>query len=125
MMSLAEIYFDVCYDVSGTGSGSGTINNTFIAPSRPGVYYITQQSDWWFFCYQFGHKFHDQIPNEAIAVVIVNPSSGITGNTTATDSSPAGDYPIIVGGSYFNPNYRIVYQDGILTVGPDCIIKTG
>jgi hypothetical protein len=110
--------FDNCYDVSGTFPHSGTVDFTFIAPTRPGVYYITQQSTWWFFCYQFGHLFHDQIPNDAIAVVIVNPSGGITGNTTATTSSPEGNYPIIVGGCYFNPNYRIVYQDGTLTVGP-------
>jgi hypothetical protein len=110
--------FDVCFDVTGTFPHSGTVDYTFIAPVRPGVYYITQQSNWWYYCYQFGHMFHDQVPNEAIAVVIVNPSGGITGNTTATDSSPAGDYPIVVGGSYFNPNYRIVYQDGILTVDP-------
>jgi hypothetical protein len=108
--------FDICYDVSGTFPHSGTINQTFTAPSRPGVYYITQQSTWWFSCYQFGHLLHDQIANDAIAVVIVNPSDGVTANTTATDSSPAGDYPIIVGGCYFNPNYRIVFQDGTLTV---------
>ena len=52
----------------------------------------------------------DQIASDAIAVVIVNPADGVTGNTTATTSSPAGDYPIIVGGCYFNPNYRIVFQ---------------
>jgi hypothetical protein len=113
--------FDVCYDVSGTGSGSGTINNTFTAPSRPGVYYITQRSDWWFYCYQFGHLFHDQIAKDAIAVVIINPSDDITVNTTATNSSPEGSYPIIVGGTYFNPNYRIVFHDGTLTVGPTIV----
>ena len=113
--------FDVCYDVSGTGSGSGTINNTFTAPSRPGVYYITQQSSWYFFCYQFGHLLHDQIAKDAIAVIIINPADGITANTTATDLSPEGDYPIIVGGTHFNPNYRIVFQDGTLTVGPPIV----
>ena len=114
--------FDVCYDVSGTFPHSGLINNTFTAPNRPGVYYITQQSTWWYSCYQFGHVFHDQTANNAIAVVIVEPSSGITGNTTATVSSPAGAYPIVVGGCYFNPNYRIVFQDGTLTVGDEPIV---
>ncbi|MBC7885247.1 MAG: T9SS type A sorting domain-containing protein, partial [Saprospiraceae bacterium] len=109
--------FDPCYDVSGTFPHSGTLSNTFTAPPRPGVYYITQQSSWYFSCYQFGHLLHDQIANDAIAVVIINPSSGITGNTTATDASPAGDYPIMIGGCHFNSNYRIVFQDGILTVG--------
>lgn len=110
--------FDTCYDVSSVFAHAGTISNTIVAPSRPGVYYITQQSSWYFFCYQFGHLFHDQIANDAIAVVLVNPSSGISANTTVTDTSSAGNYPIIVGGCYFNPNYRIVFQDGTLTVNP-------
>lgn len=108
--------FDVCFDVTGTGPKAGSINIPFTAPSRPGVYYITQKTDWWFFCYQFGHIFHDQAASDAIAVVIVEPSSGITGNTTATISSPAGTYPIVIGGCYFNSNYRIIFQDGTLTV---------
>jgi hypothetical protein len=111
--------FDACYDVSGTfAHPGGTINNTFTAPTRPGVYYITQQSSWYFFCYQFGHLLQDQIANDAIAVVFVNPSNGITANTTATDASPEGDYPIIVGGCYFNSNYRIVFKDDTLTIVP-------
>ena len=64
-----------------------------------------------------------RLTRNAIAVVIINPASGISANTTATDSSPAGDYPIIVGGCYFNPNYRIVFQDGILTVQPDPVLQ--
>jgi hypothetical protein len=91
---------------------------SFTAPSRPGVYYITQQSSWWFFCYQFGHLFHDQISNDAIAVIFVDPHGGVTANTTATDASPEGNYPIIVGGCYFNPNYRIIFKDDSLTVLP-------
>ena len=110
--------FDYCYDVSGVGTASGSFNISFPAPTRPGVYYITQVSDWWFFCYQFGHKLHDQVAAEAIAVVLVNPSNEVTANTTATDESQAGTYPIIVGGTHFNPNYRIVYVDGTLTVQP-------
>ena len=66
--------------------------------------------------------FHDELAREAIAVVIVEPSGGITGNTPATISSPAGAYPIVVGGCYFNPNYRIVFQDGTLTVGDEPIV---
>jgi hypothetical protein len=116
--------FDPCTDVSSLSPISGTINQTFTAPSRPGIYYITQESSWLFFCYQFGHMLHDQVANDAIAVVIVNPSTGITGNTTANDSSPEGSYPIIIGGCYFNPNYRIVFQDGTLTVGPPITFRT-
>ncbi|MEP7110456.1 MAG: S8 family serine peptidase [Ferruginibacter sp.] len=117
--------FDTCYDVSGTFPHSGMVYNTFTAPLRPGVYYITQQSTWLYSCYQFGHQLHDQIGNDAIAVVIINPADGITGNTTASTSSPEGDYPIIAGGCYFNPNYRIVFQDGTLTVGPGFSLRSG
>ncbi|MEI9944339.1 MAG: T9SS type A sorting domain-containing protein [Chitinophagaceae bacterium] len=109
--------FDICFDVSGTGSFGGSLNQTFNAPARPGVYYITQESTWWYSCYQFGHLLQDQVIQNAIAMVIVNPVTiGITTNTTATDASPAGDYPIVIGGGYFNPNYRIIYKDGTLTV---------
>jgi hypothetical protein len=108
--------FDGCYDVSGTYSNFGALSTNFTAPTRPGVYYITQKSSWNNFCYQFGHILQDQNAYESIAVVIVNPADGITGNTTATDASPAGDYPIVVGGGHFNNNYRIVFHDGILTV---------
>jgi subtilase family protein/type IX secretion system substrate protein/MBG domain-containing protein len=110
--------FDLCYDVSGLFAHSGSINVTFTAPSRPGIYYITQQSTWWYSCYQFGHLLQDQIANDAIAVVFVEPSNGVTANTTATDLSPVGNYPIVVGGCYFNPNYRILYKDDTLTVLP-------
>lgn len=110
--------FDVCFDVSGTGSVSGTLNTTFTAPTRPGVYYITQKSSWYYSCYQFGHILNDQIANEAIALVIVNPTNGVTANSEATASSPAGDYPIIIGGCYFNNNYRIMFEDATLTVNP-------
>jgi hypothetical protein len=116
--------WDVCYDVTGLGQQAGVINNSFAAPLRPGVYYITQQSSWNYFCYQFGHMLHDQIARDAIAVVIVNPSTGITGNTTVTDESPAGVYPVVIGGCYFNPNYRIIFQDGSLTVGETNTLRT-
>lgn len=109
--------FDVCYDVTGTGIVPGSINSTFTAPTRPGVYYITQQSSWYFSCYQFGHLLHTQNANEAIAVVIVAPADGITAQTTATQSSLPGEYPITINGCYF-PNYRVIFKDGTLTVGP-------
>jgi hypothetical protein len=35
-----------------------------------------------------------------------------------------GSYPITVGGTYFNPNYRIVYVDGVLTVEPENSLTT-
>jgi hypothetical protein len=115
--------FDVCYDVTGLSPVAGTINNTFTAPSRPGVYYITQQSSWNFFCYQFGHQLHDQIAKEAIAVIIINPSDGITPATTATIDSPEGTYPITIGGCHYNSNYRVILQDGNLTVSPVISLK--
>ena len=61
---------------------------------------------------------NDQNANEAIAVVIVNPTHGVTANTAADASSPAGKYPIIIGGCYFDNNYRIVFEDADLTVTP-------
>lgn len=116
--------FDTCFDVSGLTPYMGSINNTFIAPTRPGIYYITQNNSWWFSCYQFGHMLHDQSARDAIAVVIVEPSAGISANTSAFVSSPEGEYPIVVGGCYFNPNYRIVFQDGTLTVGPGIVLDS-
>jgi hypothetical protein len=110
--------FDVCYDVSGLFAHSGSINVMFNAPTRPGVYYITQQTSWLFFCYEFGIILNDQIASDAIAVVFINPSGGVTANTTATTASPEGSYPIVVGGCYFNPDYRIIYKDDSLTVLP-------
>ncbi|HTE27493.1 MBG domain-containing protein [Flavitalea sp.] len=121
--------FDICSDVSGTEPHAGLINQTFTAPTRPGVYYITQQSSYWFSCYQFGHLFHDQDATDAIAVVIVltpgDESSGaVTPRTTASIESPPGDYPIVIGGCYFNSNYRIVYKDGTLTVNEAVNLKS-
>jgi len=113
--------FDTSYDVSGLFAHSGpadSIHNTFKAPSRPGVYYITQQTTFWYWSYQFGHLLHDQIPNDAIAVIFVGPHSGVSAATPATQASPQGNYPIVVGGCYFNPNYRIVFEDDSLTVFP-------
>jgi hypothetical protein len=115
--------FATCDDVSGLGNHPGIINIPFTAPSTPGIYYITQLSTWWFTCPapNFGDPpqipIHNIVPNDAIAVVVVNPYSVPT-YTTATEISTGGVYPIIVGGCYFNPNYRIVFQDGTLTVGP-------
>ncbi|MHA4843962.1 MBG domain-containing protein [Flavitalea antarctica] len=116
--------FDVCYDISGTFPHAGVLNNAFVAPTRPGVYYITQKTDWWFYCYQFGHIYHEQDANNAIAVVVVEPANGVSNNTTATLSSPAGNYPIVVGGCYFNSNYRIIFQDGNLEVTESTSLKS-
>jgi hypothetical protein len=61
---------------------------------------------------------HNIVPNDAIAVVVVSPYV-VPAYTAATTSSGPGDYPIIVGGCYSNPNYRIVFQNGTLTaIGP-------
>ncbi|RYE18860.1 MAG: T9SS type A sorting domain-containing protein, partial [Sphingobacteriales bacterium] len=121
--------FDTCYDVTGLQTHTGTIIQSFNAPTRPGVYYITQLSTWWFSCYQFGHAFHDQDAMDAIAVVIVLAPGQESANfvrpyTPASVESPAGEYPIIIGGSYFNSNYRIVYTDGILTVNEAVNLKS-
>jgi len=115
--------FATCDDVSGLGSYGGFLNQTFNAPSTPGVYYITQITTWWYTCPapNFGDPpqipIHNNGPNDAIAVVVVNPYS-IPTYTTATTSSPEGTYPIVVGGCFFNPNYRVVFEDGTLSVGP-------
>jgi hypothetical protein len=114
--------FDTCFDVSGLGSFTGTLNNTFTAPSRPGVYYVTQNSTFWFYCYQFGHVLQDQLGQASIALIYVNPHDGVTANTTAADQSPEGNYPIIIGGCYFDQNYRIIFKDDTLVVGPGSIM---
>ncbi|MGI8582580.1 MAG: MBG domain-containing protein [Chitinophagaceae bacterium] len=70
--------FASCDDVSGLGDHSGFINNTFKAPSAPGVYYITQISTWWYTCPAPNRgdppqiPIHNNGPNAAIAVVVVN-----------------------------------------------------
>jgi hypothetical protein len=87
------------------------------------VYYITQNSTFWFFCYQFGHLLQDQTGQTSIALIYVNPHDGVTANTTATDQSPAGNYPIVVGGCYFDQNYRIIFKDDTLVVAPGSMTR--
>jgi hypothetical protein len=110
--------FSDCYDVSGTGSHSGMINKTFVAPTTPGVYYITQVSSWEYGCYDRGAGQPGNDPNNAIAVILVNlPDERITASTTADVNSPTGNYPIILQPcSSYNPNYEVVLQNGVLTV---------
>jgi hypothetical protein len=115
--------FSDCFEASGIPVGS--LNRTFNAPAMPGVYYITQESTWWYYCGQFGTPVQNNAPGNAIAVVIVNASNNIEASTTATIASPQGVYPITVGGCYYNPNYRFVLQDGTLTVGYSCTTSTG
>ena len=122
--------FATCDDVSGMGDRSGFINVTFNAPTAPGIYYITQYTTWWFTCPapNVGDPpqipIHDNVPNDAIAVVVVSPYTVPT-YTPATDLSPAGDYPIVAGGCFFNPNYSIVFQEGTLTVEPGVSFRPG
>jgi hypothetical protein len=85
---------------------------------------VTQESTWWFYCGQFADPLHSNVPNNAIAVVVVNGTARrITASTTATISSPAGTYPITLQGcETFSPNYEITLQNGLLTVQVEAII---
>jgi len=47
----------------------------------------------------------------------------VTISTTATPASPAGAYPIVVGGAT-SPNYTIVFVNGLLTVNPAALTIT-
>jgi hypothetical protein len=112
--------FNDCIETNGGVSPrpSGSINRTFTAPATPGVYYITQESTWWFYCGQFADPIHSNAPNNAIAVVVVGVSNeGITASTGATVGSPPGNYPIILQGcNTYNPNYEVTLQNGTLSV---------
>jgi hypothetical protein len=113
--------FSQCF-VTNNGSSvpnTNSVNITFNAPTSAGVYYITQESTWWYYCGQFGDPIHSNVPASAIAVVVVNVSSGttITASTTATETSNPGDYAIqIQGCAFYNPNYIVTLQNGTLTV---------
>ncbi|HEY0060430.1 MAG TPA: MBG domain-containing protein, partial [Flavisolibacter sp.] len=61
--------FNDCFEANG---GTETLNRTFAAPAKPGTYYITQESTWWFYCGQFADPAHINAPAGAIALVIVN-----------------------------------------------------
>jgi hypothetical protein len=106
-------------DCIATSQPSGVINRTFNAPMQAGVYYITQESTWWYYCGQFADPIHTNVPGNAIAVVVVNVSKdNITATTTADIQSPAGSYPIILQGcSNYSPNYNVTLKDGTLLVG--------
>ncbi len=117
--------FATCSDVSGLGNYSGTISNTFNAPSAPGVYYITQISTWWYTCPAPNYGDPPQIPihnnglNDAIAVVVVNiaPEGGIVASSEGNEESQPGNYPITLDGCVgYNPNYEVTIQNGTLTV---------
>jgi hypothetical protein len=78
-------------DCHGAGFGSGSINQTFSAPTTPGVYYITQTATWWYYCGQFGIPANSNDPNEAIAVLVVagSNSNGCPGNITVNAATGA------------------------------------
>ena len=116
--------FTECYDVSFIGSWSNDFNIAFNAPAEPGAYYITQRSSWFFNCYQFPIN-HDA-PEQIIGVVIVGESpNNIRAQTIADVDSPVGEYPIIlIGCSSYNPNYSVVFEEGTLTVKPECSTKS-
>jgi hypothetical protein len=117
--------FASCDDVSGLGDHSGFINNTFRAPSASGIYYITQISTWWYTCPAPNFNdppqipIHNNGPNAAIAVIVVNVANdSISAITTADVASAAGNYPItLLACNQYNPNYAVTLQDGTLTVG--------
>ncbi len=115
--------FSDCFEASQVPTGA--LNRTFNAPMMPGVYYITAGTTWWYYCGQFGAFDHSNVPDGAIAVVIVNASNNLEATTTATIASPQGVYPIAAGGCYYNPNYRFVLHDGTLTIGYSCATPTG
>ena len=50
----------------------GAINNTFRAPTTPGVYYVTQTASWEYNIFDNGSGVPDNDPANAIAVVIVD-----------------------------------------------------
>ncbi len=116
--------FNQCYS---TNNGSpvpntGSLNIMFNAPTAPGVYYVTQETTWWYYCGQFPDPIHSDTVGGSIAVVVVNvPNGNITASTTANVSSPAGVYPITLQGCYsYNPNYIVLLQNGTLTVENSC-----
>lgn len=120
----AGLAFSTCFDVSGQGSYNGSFNKTFVAPSTPGVYYITKASSWQYNCYDNGAGNPGNDPANAIAVVVVNNESpattgGIVASTTATTNSLPGDYPITLQGCNTSTNYNISLQNGTLTVVGD------
>jgi hypothetical protein len=123
---LGNVFKD-CYDVSGLyPHPGGTINRTFNAPLIPGVYYITQEATWWFYCGQFGDPAHINNANNAIAVVVVGtgPAQTVTATTLADVGSPAGTYPITLQGcDSYNPNYNVVLHNGSLTVEEHCFVR--
>jgi hypothetical protein len=127
--------FNDCIETNGSGNPSdlnypkppqpsGTLNRTFTAPTLPGTYYITQESTWWYYCGEFADPLHSNVPNNAIAVVVVNGATlNITASTTATSSSPVGFYPITLQGcTAVSPNYEVTLQDGTLSITSNNVI---
>jgi glyoxylate utilization-related uncharacterized protein len=112
--------FNNCIEVNGTANSkpSGALNITFNAPSTPGVYYLTQESTWWYYCGEFADPIHTNVPDNAIAVVVVNVSKeSITASTRADVASSEGVYDITLQGcSNYNPNYDVTLQNGKLTI---------
>jgi hypothetical protein len=111
--------FNDCIETNGGNAmPSGTLNRTFTAPRQPGTYYITQSSTWWLYCRQFADPIHSNVPDNAIAVVVVTGANqNISAGSTATTASPAGVYPItLLGCSSYSANYDVTLQGGTLTV---------
>ncbi len=60
-----------CHQTGGGGSStSGSINQGFTAPITPGVYYVTQGATWQYNCGDQTPTYNN-VPEEALAVVIV------------------------------------------------------
>lgn len=112
--------FTECHDVSFEGLKAGSISQQFIAPAKPGVYYITQLASWEYKCYDGGTgvNFNNNF-NDAIAVLVVETNDEqyhISVTTTADVNSLAGTYPITVNGCVTAPFYEVTYQSGTLSV---------
>jgi cytoskeletal protein CcmA (bactofilin family) len=123
--------FTDCFDVSLyllTGPGTSlTVDRSkaFTAPTQPGVYYITQESSWQYICHGGGEGYPSNNPTRAFAVIVVDASNAeITASTTADENSGLGEYPITLQAcSFYNPNYEVTLQDGILTIDGSALVS--
>jgi len=113
--------FTTCYTLKANVRWQSTINITFTAPTQPGVYPITQIMEQQNSCADASNSIHNN-EEATFAYVVVDNVAGASSlqvTTTATPTSPTGDYPIILSGcSFSNPNYDVTLQNGTLTIVP-------
>jgi hypothetical protein len=131
-----EIGRNVFNDCFGANAGTGTIKRTFNAPLKPGLYYVTQESTWWFYCGQFADPAHSNAPAGAIALVVVDPPYSVPASpTTISQLNRATTYADVKlnGGTNFinatpgqaltlTGTYRSVYADPT-NYCPNCITQ--